>query len=133
MNIPDWNPDYSVGNDILDNQHKKLLALCKDAATCMKDDTEAGDKRFHLVLDELFKYSKDHFSAEEDILKSINYPNLNAQLTEHLDYVEKLAEYLYKASSGLLDKAGVSQFVSDWWHSHILESDMQFKSYLLKS
>lgn len=130
MTMPVWNPGYSVGNDILDGQHKKLLALCNEAASCLQDDTVVGDEQFHLILDELLKYAREHFSTEESILASISYPELEQQKTEHFDYVESLTDFLLKASGGHLDKAGVYQFLSDWWLRHILESDMYYKPYL---
>lgn len=130
MTSLDWNPGYSVGNDVLDNQHKKLLLLCKEAVECMNDDSKLGQERFHLLLDELLKYAQEHFSAEEAILGSVNYPQLDEQKAEHYDYVEKLTEFLFNASMGRLEKAGVSGFMTDWWLNHILESDMQYKTFL---
>jgi hemerythrin len=42
-----------------------------------------------------------------------------------------MAETLVSASDGVLDKAGLLQFLSSWWREHILVKDMHYRDYLL--
>ena len=125
-----WNPAYSVGNVLLDKQHQKLLALCAEAAACMADDSRAGKEQFHAILHELCNYADVHFETEEALLARHNYPGLSEQHAEHTEYRAQLCDFLFAATTGTLDKAGLHQYLSIWWQHHILESDMQYSKFL---
>jgi hemerythrin len=128
-----WNPDYSVGNDILDRQHQKLLALCNQAVDCLEDESPEGRGQFHLILNDLVAYADEHFLTEENLLREKNYPQLSEQKAEHHFYLERISQFLYSASEGNIDKTGLCKYLSNWWSSHILESDMQYKEFLQKN
>ena len=128
-----WNPDYSVGNDILDRQHQKLLALCNQAVDCLEDESLEGREQFHLILNDLVAYADEHFLTEENLLSEKNYPQLSEQKAEHHFYLERISEILFLAVKGNIDKIGLCKYLSNWWSSHILESDMQYKEFLQKN
>ncbi len=125
-----WTPEYSVGNVLLDQQHKKLLALCADAANCMEDNSKAGRELFHSILHELCNYADIHFQTEENLLAGHNYPGLSEQKSEHTEYRAQLCDFLFAATTGTIDKTGLHQYLSVWWQHHILESDMQYSDFL---
>jgi hemerythrin len=124
-----WDPSYSVGNALLDQQHQKLLALCADTTACMETDSPAGREHFHAILHELCNYADVHFHAEEELLAQHHYPGLSTQQAEHSEYRAQLAEFLYAATIGTLDKTGLQQYLGTWWQHHILESDMQYRGF----
>lgn len=125
-----WNESYSVGNATLDNEHKKLLALCAQAAACMEDNSFEGISLFHSILNDLCLYADRHFQTEEAILARNAYPQLAQQRSEHEEYKAQLADFLFAATSGTIDKEGLHQYLSNWWQHHILESDMLYKEHL---
>ncbi len=126
-----WDASYSVGDSTLDGHHRKLLALCNELSDCVGDDSPAADSKFHEVLHELAVYARQHFSAEERLLSQCHYPLLTAHRNEHAIYQRWMAETLVSASDGVLDKAGLLQFLSSWWREHILVKDMHYRDYLL--
>jgi hemerythrin len=125
-----WDDRYSVGNATLDLQHRKILELCARAIDCLDNDTDASDEQAHLILNELQSYVEIHFRTEEQILSACHYPKLAEQKAEHFEYSQQLAEFLYAATQGLIDKAGICLFLSAWWRGHILESDKQYSDYV---
>lgn len=125
-----WDQRFSVGNALLDEQHKRLLALCERVAACLADDSAQSTKDFHTILAELFFYVENHFRDEEAMLSQRRYPKLAEQQAEHDDYTKGLAEFLYAESKNIIDKAALHQFLSAWWSRHILESDMQYRDFL---
>lgn len=125
-----WDERFSVGNATLDAEHRKLLALCAQAADCLEDDNREGRLLFHSILNELCVYAEQHFHTEEAILNQHNYPQLAEQRAEHLEYQTQLAEFLYAATTGTIDKVGLHRYLSDWWQHHILESDMLYKAHI---
>ncbi len=124
-----WDESYSVGHVVLDNQHKKLLRACNELALCADEDSPSSNAEFHEILNDLSKYAREHFTTEEQILKDIEYPGLEAQVEEHFQYIEQLTRILTQATMGLLDKKGTLRFLLAWWKEHVLESDMQYKSF----
>jgi len=122
----EWQPDFSVGNDELDEQHKKLLGLCKMAVSCMADESPEGTLLFHDILNELSGYVRTHFRTEEALMKACGYPLLAQHQREHDKYHDRLTELLVKAGRGDINRDGLHHYLSNWWSNHILGSDKQY-------
>jgi hemerythrin-like metal-binding protein len=133
MTIPVWNPSYSVGNDILDNQHKKLLALCKEAENLYKVRNPEFSDKYHAIFDELCTYIQEHFRSEEELLEANEYPDLIAHKKEHNNYITNFSKIVDGASKGDLDINKLNCFLTEWWLNHILTSDMKYKDYFGKN
>jgi hemerythrin len=125
-----WQPGFSVGNAILDRQHKKLLELCGRACDCLEDNSRQSVEQVHHILHDLCTYTDQHFRTEEAILEQRNCPQLAEQKEEHIAYSERLADLLFEAGNGVVDKVSLYLFLSGWWQHHILVSDMKFKAFL---
>jgi len=125
-----WDPSYSVGSIILDSQHQRLLELCAQVADCVDDDRPDSDDRFHKVLNDVGDYAFAHFKAEEALLARHNYPQLEAHKKEHMGFLSHLSAFLFAASGGHLDRAGLHEILSAWLSQHLLVSDMQYKGFL---
>lgn len=125
-----WQPNYSVGNPVLDEQHKQLLRICNQAIECMDSDTPESRAAFHLILNDLFNYTENHFRTEEGLLEKFNYPLLDEHKAEHLAYQEKLTDFLLEATQGKINQAALLNYLSAWWREHILCSDKQYKQTL---
>jgi hemerythrin len=133
MELPyDWRPEYSVGNKTLDSQHQKLLQICKRVSVYRCDGTRTSISHFHTILNDLASYAATHFETEERVLHRIGYPSLLQQNIEHKEYSERLVDFLCAAIDGRIDREALEEFLWKWWVSHILESDMQYASYIGK-
>ena len=125
-----WQPHYSVGNALLDGQHRQLLQLCARAIRCMEQSGSEGTAHFQDVLNELADYVREHFNLEEAMLRDCAYPLYAAHRSEHVAYQLKLTEFLLTAGLGEYDKAGLTHYLSSWWNEHILHTDQQYAQYL---
>ncbi|NJD34069.1 MAG: hypothetical protein FIA96_04415 [Betaproteobacteria bacterium] len=129
--IPQWDPCYSVGNELLDRQHRDLLSICAKAADVL-DENHTGDKsQFHVILNDLYATVLLHFSTEEEILRQNGYPKLAEHAHEHELCKEWLVEILVNATLGEASNEAVHTFLDCWWTQHVLETDMEYKEYLL--
>lgn len=54
-----WDESYSVGEAVIDRQHRGLI----DLINALDDDVEVG-----FVLDQLTLYVADHFRTEEELM-----------------------------------------------------------------
>lgn len=124
----EWQPMFSVGHPLLDEQHRRLLALAQRASACLADSSGESAGEFHLILNDLMEYARQHFRSEEQLLREFGYAGLAAQLAEHQVYLDRLVGFMTAAMDGIIDKQGLQQYLVEWWMRHILVSDMQFRT-----
>lgn len=125
-----WRDCYSIGNTIIDQQHKKLLMLCAKSAKCLENRSPESHERFHDLLNEMAVCAREHFAKEEELLLARHYPKLAEHAEEHKRFHIELSDFLFSAMEGKQDRLGVFSFLSEWWVHHILVSDWDCRSYL---
>lgn len=129
----EWCDDYSVGNALIDWQHKKFLLLCAESAKCLESAGPESSEKFHDLLHEMAVCAREHFAKEEELLLARHYPMLAAHAEEHERFQMALSDFLFAAVQGNLDRLGVFNFLSEWWIHHILESDLDCRPYFVES
>jgi len=116
-----WNEKYSIGNDVIDSQHKRLFELGNELFNANYSD---GKK----ILMELFKYTRYHFDAEETIMRTNNYSGLKAHQKLHEDLITKLNEVADTYFNGDGDFEEFKQFVYTWLIYHVTVEDKKIIS-----
>lgn len=129
MSIWEWKDSYSVGNDGIDAQHRKLLALCRQ---CDEKIATGGSSmaQLHVLLFELSEYVRVHFDCEEAMMKRCGFPRLEEHVAEHEKYSEEFAGIMSRAFIGVDESENLRNLLRQWWTNHILEVDMQYRDYL---
>ena len=109
-------------------RHQKLHALCQQAGKLMADEgmTNSGD--FHTLLNDLAIFAREHFAAEEELLRKTNPALLDSRLAEHIEYESQLMDILIEASDGILDKKRLYRFLTEWWSMYTRQSDMPLRA-----
>ncbi len=124
-----WQDRYSVGIDILDNQHKGLIKLIN-----LLGGKTANTALIAQVFEELEAYTKEHFTAEERLLKETGYDDFKAHRKKHKAFEQWLSAvrqtYGVGVTSPTLLAESVNAFLRDWLVNHILSSDMVYKDHL---
>ena len=131
--VASWKASYSVGDSVMDGQHRKLLDICDVIASLIADDSHAGVREFHAVLKGLAAYATSHFRTEEELLRHYDYPLLDEETAGHVIYETRLSRFLFAAIDRRVAKAQLPPFLAAWWVDHILNSDMHFSAYLRAS
>jgi hemerythrin len=126
----DWNSSYSVGHPLLDEQHRLLFRLCKQASDCA--DGRLGSENFHEVLNDLAKFALTHIQSEEAVLKKCNYAGLEAQEQEHHEFLVKIMDFADLAMVSTVDRVAFADYAWAWWRNHVSVSDMQFRSAVMQ-
>jgi len=123
-----WSEDYSVGVAELDAQHRKIIELINKLDDSSGQDGDSGS--FAFVINEMHSYIINHFGTEERLLKKKKYPGLQEQRASHDAFIK---EFSYMCLEAERDRKGAAkrlrEYLNDWWDNHILEDDMQYKSY----
>lgn len=123
-----WTPSFSVGNAVLDTDHRKLIDILNkiyDAWMVNSSPVELG-----CFFDDLLDYTDGHFIREESKLSSRDYADLDHHHAAH----ERLRELVHAFRSRHL--AGhradnlteeMAKFLKSWLLDHILEEDMKYR------
>ena len=89
-----WQDAMSVGNMIIDDEHKYLFCLINSVEIALKlDDNERVMK---MLIDQLEKYTTDHFRREERVQIKIKYPGYLEHKLEHQKILDNIAELKLK-------------------------------------
>jgi hemerythrin len=126
-----WVPEYEVGIKLLDAQHRELVSLANDLyRACVATDNSVGTV-FKEAMSKMVEYVRFHFSAENELLERIGYPDYQAHRKEHETLVKKVLEAAKEYDKG--NKLVPNHFVrtlKDWVFSHIAVSDQRFAVYV---
>ena len=124
-----WNPGYSTGNDILDSQHRAILAQCNTLADCIADAGADSEQKFHNTFQALMAQAGEHFSSEETLLTQCGYPLLEEHRDEHDEFDYLAADIITPEN---FEKAELQRFLALWWVGHIVGSGKKYRAFLEK-
>jgi len=123
-----WADYLSVGNGVIDSDHKKLIAAVNSVERAIEArNREALSSKFK-VLEILMQA---HFENEEKIANAANYPTSeimigHRQLMAEIKYmIHKLESTEGSWPDNLLTMYG--RYLNDWMIDHIIEYDMEMK------
>ncbi len=127
-----WDYVLSVGNDEIDDDHRRLIELFN----MLNHSVTAGDGQEYLaaVLDELINCTAWHFSHEERLMLKYGYKGFAEHKAEHQDLVKTARELQQKIlKAGKLVATDDLEFLEHWLTEHILSADMKLGSYLAEA
>lgn len=117
----EWSDNYSVGNETIDEQHKKLFQLLSTLQDLQTEDIPSA-------LKELEKYIAYHFKAEEEILETVAYDNITSHKAEHQRFTIKTQDLHQRFLQNSLTIENLFCVVSEWLLHHILKVDREYCS-----
>ena len=127
--MPEWSSEMSVGNVLIDAQHRQLLGLGQQALELLHSPT-VDPVRFHAVLNDIADATRQHFETEEAILQSHQCPVLEAHRAEHDRYLERLTDLLFDGIFGAGDRDGLVRLIHELITEHVLQRDVPLKEYM---
>lgn len=121
----EWGDDLSVGNDLLDRDHRNLIGLVNSLHTA----TSRGDGREVVgsIIAALIDYTQDHFQREERHMEAVRYPKREEHRRQHRELLDKVLEIEARFKAGHVTVAAqVSTLLRDWLSIHIRRADREF-------
>ncbi len=126
MELIEWKAEYNIGIPTIDKQHRQLVTLINRLT---KEGASGG--MISYVFDDLDLYVKEHFRAEEELLRAFEYEDFDAHKEEHRTFEQWLAavrqSFNVGGSSSHLLAESVNTYLRSWLVNHILESDMAYR------
>jgi len=125
----DWQDSFSVGNDEIDQQHKKWIKIFNNMHEALINGDAADYKSITLKsLQEMLDYSRMHFNFEENYMAKINYPDLVAHRRIHKDFDTQVYQLYRQADDGhTVLNTEIIQMIKNWLTQHILIEDTKYK------
>ncbi len=127
---------FKTGIELVDDEHRRLFEIIKEANDLINAELlhDKYDKIME-ILASLKDYTEFHFNDEEELMKRISYPGLEAQKHAHAAFIErlvdidlnKLDEIDNDQQAYLLD---LINFLIGWLSNHILASDKKLGEYV---
>ena len=125
-----WSDKYETGIKFVDEDHKRLFKAIND----LHDAYEIDDSNTHFadLFDLLSKYVDYRFDREEEVMRSMSYPDLESYIIGYQELTATVHEYakLYRNDPGAISRKEVLKFLGEWLSGHILKSDMAYIPYL---
>ncbi len=120
----EWIPEFSVGCDTIDNQHKRLINIINrlfDAFSNAQARNIIND-----IIDELAQYTVYHFSTEETLMQQYNFDHDKylQHKKEHQYFIQKVEEFKKRALEQDYQLTyDIFNFLQQWLKDHILYTD----------
>lgn len=129
ITLTTWDASLSVGNEVLDEQHRQAFDMLQSATRVLRDSAPSISL-FHGYLEYFLCFLEMHFATEEAILAKNSCPSLAAHKIEHDAMLEALRELRLKAMGGTVANARLLEFMSDLVGRHVPEVDVPTKVFM---
>jgi hemerythrin-like metal-binding protein len=124
-----WRDSYSVGDDRMDSQHKRLVVMLNNFNDSLSKGH--GKEKLYDTLMGLVDYTKKHFKDEEALMESINYPGLEDHKREHKELTRQVVDFAKKYNAGeTAITIELMHFLRDWLINHIQGEDKRYGEHL---
>lgn len=126
-----WRKQMSVGNLIIDLDHRYLLCLINSVEYALRHPEEG--ENLHSALKHLAEYAREHFDREEKIQYHIKYQYFMDHKMKHQKLLDRLDVIIKEVIderdlNKLKEKSPViAVLLRDWLLDHVLKEDMKMK------
>jgi hemerythrin len=126
--IIEWDSQFEVGNELIDQEHRIFVDLIKNVDYSVDEDPDVD--YITRLLTEIEKYADFHFYSEENIMVSSGYPDLAHHQSLHRALIEKLKEHIAAYQAGTVDAGTIIEFLVDWFKSHTAGEDRKIARFI---
>jgi hemerythrin len=126
----EWNDNLKIGFSEIDQHHKHLFGLFKQA----HDDFKNGAPNLEPIFNELIDYTRYHFKSEEVWMIDKFYPEVHKHISEHDSFLISIKEKQESFKSGQeYMSIETLLFLRAWIVDHILNTDTEFGKFIKES
>jgi len=122
----EWDPKYSVGVEMIDNQHKKMFGMINDLVGII--NTVPTAEKLQPIIRELVIYKQAHFATEEKYFREFNYEGTAEHEDAHRKFNDKVEEITKKYGEDVIPFTfELIDFLEDWLVTHLMGLDQKYK------
>lgn len=121
----EWEEEYSVGIEELDDQHKRMFATINELLEIINSGT--SEKDLSNIIESLINYKIFHFATEEKYFKEFNYEGAEEHIQKHQEFNTKLMSLKEKHPTYTIEFAfDLVNFLEDWLIEHLMVTDHKY-------
>jgi hemerythrin len=130
-NLLVWREELSVHDTIIDQEHQMIIEKFNHLYTLMKNGK--GHKYYPQLIEFLNQYIETHFSNEEALQASIQYPLyeehkvLHKAFTDQIRSIVEIHDPEHVSNQALIS---INLFLKNWLLHHILTEDMKISHFI---
>jgi hemerythrin len=127
MDYFQWSEALSVGNTLIDQDHKELVTLVNELHQAVQDGKSS--ETLGSILQALFAYTHEHFQREELLMEHIQYEDMDAHLAQHKKLIEQVAVLQDAFERGRIEVANnTAELLRYWLTHHIMRTDKKLSA-----
>lgn len=123
MNI-EWKDIYKIGHAQIDTEHQHLFRLAQKLLEAQERINQQA------VAMEFYKYTREHFAHEEDLMRNIGYPSSQEHIAWHNRLISRLNEISGSIAKEKINRGDLEAFMNDWLVTHIAQEDARLAQYV---
>ena len=118
-----WSDDLSVGIEVIDTQHRRIV----DYINQLHDVQDKLDRAaVGEVIENLIDYTYTHFAFEETMLEDAGYPLLASHQKIHQRFVETISQFKQRFAAGENVATELCDMLAAWLFDHIRAEDKAY-------
>ena len=122
-----WDETFSVGVEVIDEQHKKLIKMLNTMIEA--ENTSVNSEIISTVLTEMRQYASEHFALEEKYMLEYGYLDYDSHKAQHKEFIKKVAMLCIETThQSRTVPTEILEYLKHWLINHILKTDMQYKT-----
>lgn len=122
----EWDEKYSVGIQVIDNQHKTMFSTINKLIDVVGNDPDESELKE--IIQYLLEYKRLHFATEERYFEQAHYVGALEHVEAHKKFGEKLAEIQEKCGGDMVMLTfELVDFLEDWLIDHLMDMDQKYK------
>lgn len=119
-----WEPAFSVGIAIIDNQHKRIIEYINELRTV---NLYQNKEKVYTVLLSLLDYTQSHFLFEESLMEEAGYSMTEAHKKVHMAFIERVNFFKERYENGEDIAKQLMMDLQIWLLNHIQHDDADYK------
>jgi hemerythrin-like metal-binding protein len=119
-----WNEEFRIGDETIDGHHECIFALATDVLKSMGPEELAGN------LMTLFRYVREHFAHEEELMRNSGYPGYRTHAAGHDKLLIELSVIIRGIGQEAYTAERLEQFINVWLLGHIVNVDTKIGRFL---
>ena len=124
-----WKPEYSVGDEAVDHEHRELIDLVNTAAAAILDGHADAD--IDKCLGDLYQAISAHFAHEERQMQRADYDQLEAHKGSHEYLLDELRDIMDGAMTSDQQTAErLTKVLEAWFTDHFRDHDSRLHNRL---
>ena len=129
MTLLNWKPEYSVGVESVDFEHREMIELINAIYDAIED--KKNPQSIEHFLGEVHATISAHFALEERVMRNANYDEFEAHKEDHeelLDEIRDLMDRFFDAPDQGLQL--LQKNLSGWFAGHFSTFDARLHGQL---